>query len=134
MGKYRNKGIALILVLLMVLSFMSIGQDNVARAVDDDSKKVIINEFGQGTSGKNFEWVELLVVQDVDMRKWDLGDTTPGVLSFSDDAFWSDVKAGTIIVIDNNVDGKTRVTILGGTGVLGSSIEDYAMTKLDAAK
>jgi uncharacterized repeat protein (TIGR02059 family) len=82
------------------------------QAEADEIGQVIINEFGQGTSGNSFEWVELVVVgtgpgSTVDMRGWDLGDTSPGDLSFTNDTKWSAVPAGTVIVIYNNVNGKT---------------------------
>jgi predicted extracellular nuclease len=78
------------------------------------SDSVVINEFGQGTSGNSFEWVELLVTgsgtgSTIDLRGWKLGDkvTTSNKLTFSTDAIWNNISAGTLIVVYNNVAGKT---------------------------
>ena len=68
---------------------------------------VIINEWSQGNGGSR-EWVELLVVTGpADLRGWDLGDSTPGDLQFSNDAAWSALPAGTLVVIYNGSDPDT---------------------------
>jgi cardiolipin synthase A/B len=68
---------------------------------------VIINEWSQGNGGSK-EWVELLVVNGpLDLRGWDLGDNTPGDLTFANSAFWSQVSAGSLIVIYNAGDRDT---------------------------
>ncbi|MEW5763273.1 MAG: SwmB domain-containing protein, partial [Bacillota bacterium] len=111
--KHLKHLLAVFLVLVMVagvLPFAPVGAGQAEAAAE--TGQVVINEFGQGTSGNSFEWVELVVVgtgpgSTVDMRGWDLGDTSPGDLSFTNDARWSAVPAGTIIVIYNNVTGKT---------------------------
>ena len=70
---------------------------------------VIINEWSQGHGGSK-EWVELLVVNGpIDMRGWDLGDSSPGDLTFSNDALWSNVPAGSLIVIYNGADKDTSL-------------------------
>ena len=64
--------------------------------------QVIINEWSQGTQGSE-EWVELLVLEEsLDMRGWDLGDDSPGDLTFANVAFWSAVPVGSLIVLYNN--------------------------------
>ncbi len=69
---------------------------------------VIINEWSQGNGGSK-EWVELLVVQGpVDMRGWELDDTnSANSLLFSDDAIWSSVPGGTLLVVYNASDPDT---------------------------
>ncbi len=65
---------------------------------------VIINEWSQGHGG-NKEWVELLVVNGpVDLRGWDLGDSSPGDLTFSQDIFWQALPSGSLIVIYNGAE------------------------------
>jgi endonuclease I len=69
---------------------------------------VVVNEMSQGGSGAA-EWVELLVVSDeLDMRGWELGDLDDGTWSpitgFRDVPAWSNVAAGTLIVIYNSGD------------------------------
>lgn len=72
-----------------------------------NAQDVIINEWTQGNGG-NKEWVELLVVNGpVDMSGWTLGDSTPGDLVFSADAFWTAVPTGALIVIYNGADRDT---------------------------
>lgn len=68
------------------------------------SHPVIINEWSQGDGGSR-EWVELLVVNGpVDLRGWDLGDSSAGDLVFSTDSLWSAVPTGTLVVIYNGND------------------------------
>ncbi len=66
---------------------------------------IVINEMSQGTGGTQ-EWVELLVVEDnLDLRGYELGDNDDGnfqlFVTFSQDASWAAVEAGTLIVIYN---------------------------------
>ncbi|MDG1295876.1 MAG: hypothetical protein P8P48_01980, partial [Saprospiraceae bacterium] len=100
-------------LILMVAFFMS----NQIHA----QSGLVVNEFSQGTSG---EWIELVVVGncEVDLRGWIIDDNNgiftdcgpgnniehgtfsghgvaPGHIRFSNDATWSAVKNGTIIVI-----------------------------------
>ena len=66
-------------------------------------QSIIINEI-YNSSG-NDEWLELLVVQDsLDLRNFDLRDfNSSGVaqqpLVFSNNALWSNLKKGTVIVV-----------------------------------
>jgi phosphatidylserine/phosphatidylglycerophosphate/cardiolipin synthase-like enzyme len=68
------------------------------------AQQVVINEL-YNSSATTDEWVELVVVQDsLDMRGWDLRDFSSGgaaqaPLVFSNDALWSSVRKGTIIVV-----------------------------------
>lgn len=73
------------------------------------AQDVIINEWSQGSGGSK-EWVELLVVTEgTDMRNWDLGDSSPGDLTFTTDANWSSLPSGSIIVIYNAGDKDTNL-------------------------
>jgi 2',3'-cyclic-nucleotide 2'-phosphodiesterase (5'-nucleotidase family)/DNA/RNA endonuclease YhcR with UshA esterase domain len=110
--RYLKQLLAVFLALVMVAGVLPFGPIGAGKAEAVETGQVIINEFGQGTSGNSFEWVELVVVgtgpgSTVDMRGWDLGDTTPGDLSFTNNDKWSAVPAGTVIAIYNNVTGKT---------------------------
>lgn len=67
------------------------------------SQSVVVNEY-QNDFPADKEWVELLVLEDSDVREWLLSDYTGGgntgnTLTFSNNALWSDLKAGTIILI-----------------------------------
>lgn len=70
---------------------------------------VIVNEWSQG-HGDRKEWVELLTTAGpLDLRGWDLGDSSAGDLVFSSHPSWASVMTGTLIVIYN---GSDRDTIL----------------------
>lgn len=70
---------------------------------------VVVNEWSQGNGGTR-EWVELLVLAGpLDMRGWDMGDSSAGDLAMSNDPLWSSVPTGTLIVVYN---GSDRDTIL----------------------
>ncbi len=66
-------------------------------------QSVIINEIYN--SSATDEWIELLVVQDsVDLRNWDIRDFsssggTQQPLVFTNQALWSNLKQGTVIVV-----------------------------------
>jgi len=68
------------------------------------SQSIIINEI-YNAGNTNDEWLELLVVQDsLDIRNWDIRDFsgTGGAqlpLVFSNNALWSNLKKGTIIIV-----------------------------------
>jgi phosphatidylserine/phosphatidylglycerophosphate/cardiolipin synthase-like enzyme len=68
-----------------------------------NAQRIIVNELFN--SGVNDEWVELLVAQDsLDVRGWDLRDFSSGgvaqqPLEFTTHALWSNVRAGTIIIV-----------------------------------
>lgn len=73
------------------------------------AQDVIINEWSQGSGGSK-EWVELLVVTEgTDMRSWDLGDNSPGDLTFTTDANWSSLPSGSLIIIYNGSDKDTNL-------------------------
>lgn len=109
---YWKRLLVVLLVFSLGLGLVPVGTIGTKAARAAETGQVIINEFGQGTSGNSFEWIELVVIgtgpkSTVDMRGWDLGDNTPGDLTFSNDNKWSAVPVGTIIIIYNNVSGKT---------------------------
>lgn len=65
---------------------------------------MIINEWSQG-QGDRKEWVELLTTAGpLDLRGWDLGDSSPGDLTFADHPTWQVVTTGTLIIIYNGGD------------------------------
>ncbi len=67
------------------------------------SRSLIINEFSQGPSGGK-EWVELLTLQTADLRGYSLRDNGGVYGTFSTSAVWSNVPAGTLIVLYNSND------------------------------
>jgi len=73
--------------------------------VADFPRDAILNEFSQGPSGRAAEWLEILFLQDADARGWTLRDTnSSSVVTFSNDAFWQNVPAGTLLVVYNASD------------------------------
>lgn len=98
--------------LSLLLSFGVFGawlvflQGSLSQEKSTANLSVIINEWSQGHGGSK-EWVELFVTTQADLRGWDLGDSTPGDLAFSDAPAWSSVQAGTLIVIYNGNDPDT---------------------------
>ena len=71
--------------------------------------------FFGSVDGNGGDWIELVVVDDhLDMRGWALnwadGDGDAGVILLSDDAFWSNMRRGTLITIIEEADG-------GGAGL-----------------
>ncbi|NQV49665.1 MAG: T9SS type A sorting domain-containing protein [Candidatus Marinimicrobia bacterium] len=88
------------------------------------SQSVIINEVSQGSDGGK-EWVELMVLDnEVDLRGWELGDNDDGIwhsiAEFSSHSDWSQVQAGTIIVIFNSGDVDAAIISAGGEDTLFS--------------
>jgi cardiolipin synthase A/B len=68
------------------------------------SYQVVINEWSQGVEASK-EWVELLVVNGpLDLRGWNLGDKTPGDLTFADHSLWGHMPTGVMIVVYNGAD------------------------------
>jgi subtilisin-like proprotein convertase family protein len=67
------------------------------------SRPALINEISQGASGTK-EWVEILVTRDADLRGWQLSDRLNLYTTFADVPLWSQVRAGTLIVIHNGAD------------------------------
>jgi subtilisin-like proprotein convertase family protein len=72
------------------------------------TRSAIINEFSQGTSGSQ-EWVELLFLKNSDARGWKLFDSNSGTVTFSSAGLWTNVPAGTLLVIYN---GAAKDTVL----------------------
>ncbi|MFN0156673.1 MAG: phospholipase D-like domain-containing protein [Bacteroidota bacterium] len=78
------------------------------------SQQVVVNELYN--SSATDEWIELLVVQDsLDMRGWDLRDFSSGgapqaQLDFTTSTLWSNLRAGTLIVVT-----RPEVTIIEDT-------------------
>jgi len=67
-------------------------------------QQAIINEWSQG-HGDRKEWVELLTIEGpLDLRGWDLGDSSAGDLVFAPHPLWEAVMTGTLIVIYNGSD------------------------------
>lgn len=85
--------------------------------------------FGPDFDGNGGNWMELLTVKDVDLRGWQLhwtenevaanGDPmSEGTLTFADADLWSDIKAGSIIVVIESEDAN-------GQGVVTSTDTSY---------
>lgn len=72
------------------------------------TRSAIINEFSQGTIGTR-EWVELLFLKNSDARGWKLFDSNSGTNTFSASSLWSNVPAGTLLVVYN---GAAKDTVL----------------------
>jgi subtilisin-like proprotein convertase family protein len=71
------------------------------------TRNALINEFSQGTSGG--EWVEILFLKNSNACGWKLFDSNSGTVTFSNSGLWSNVAAGTLLVIYN---GANRDTVL----------------------
>lgn len=89
----------------MKKSFLALA--GIALASAAGAQDVIINEWSQGNGG-NKEWIEAVVVNGpVDMRGWGFTDGTNGITTcaqLSQDAAWSALPTGTIVVIYNGAD------------------------------
>lgn len=71
------------------------------------SRPALINEFSQGNGGSK-EWIEILFLQNTDARGWTLADASATTsLTFSQNALWSNIPAGTLLVVYNNADRDT---------------------------
>jgi subtilisin-like proprotein convertase family protein len=71
------------------------------------TRTAIINEFSQGPSGAK-EWVEILLLKDSDLRDWTLRDSNSGTVTCKNTAsLWSNLPAGTLIVVYNGGDKDT---------------------------
>jgi subtilisin-like proprotein convertase family protein len=70
------------------------------------TRAAIINEFSQGSSGAK-EWVEILFLQQTDARGWKVSDSNTGTLTFSTNALWQNIPAGTLLVVYNGGDVDT---------------------------
>ena len=71
------------------------------------TRSAIINEFSQGANGG--EWAEILFLKNSDARGWKLFDSNSGTVTFSSNILWSNVTAGTLLVVYN---GATVDTVL----------------------
>ncbi len=68
------------------------------------SRAALINEFSQGSTGAK-EWVELITLAPTtDLRGWTLADSNSGTLTFSQNALWAALPAGTLVVVYNGAD------------------------------
>lgn len=72
-----------------------------------NNPRVVVNQGfnASGTNPSGTEWYELLTLQNIDMRNWILRDysgssaNTADQLTFNNIAFWSNIPAGTYIVV-----------------------------------
>lgn len=60
----------------------------------------LINEFNLGPSGTVSQWIEILTLKHSNLGFWDLGDNSQ-LLVFSESGVWTDIPAGTLVVIYN---------------------------------
>ncbi len=72
------------------------------------SRNVIINEFSQGANS-NKEWVEILVQKNSDLRGYTLGDRLGVYCTLKENALWTLIPAGTLIVIYNATERDTPI-------------------------
>lgn len=64
-------------------------------------RQAILNEFSQGPSGGAAEWVEILTLKSGSLAYWDLSDAQGNMLIFRNSSIWSNIPAGTLIIIYN---------------------------------
>lgn len=94
------------------------------------TRSALINEFSQGTSAAK-EWVEILFLKDSDARGWKLFDSNSGTVTFSSASLWTNVPAGTLLVVYNGGDKDTTlpasddVDASDGTLVIAHSSATY---------
>lgn len=76
------------------------------------TRDAIINEFSQGNGGSK-EWVEILFLKDSNASGWRLFDVSgsTGTITFQSTAFWSNVTAGTLLVVYNANDRDTNTVL-----------------------
>ncbi len=102
----------LLIILVLPIMIFVVGTRQFTQAQtfhSPTSESIIINEWSQGAGGSK-EWVELLLVADsLDLNGWDLGDSSPGDLTFEANSLWQNLSAGTRLVIYN---GNDRDTVL----------------------
>jgi len=73
--------------------------DLVLKGVEETvSRRAIINEFSQSATGVK-EWVELLVLQGGSLAGMQLSNAGNITLTFNSSAIWSNVPAGTLVVV-----------------------------------
>ena len=80
----------------------SYGSGLVLRGTDSPlSRRAIIHEFSQGTSGGIAEWIEILTLQSGSLAYWDLHDAAGNSVVMLNAPIWDNIPAGTLIVIYN---------------------------------
>lgn len=65
------------------------------------SRQAILHEFSQGPVGSASEWIEVLTLKRGSLVGWSLSDAAGNRIVFQNHPTWSDVAAGTLIVIYN---------------------------------
>jgi subtilisin-like proprotein convertase family protein len=65
------------------------------------SRQAIIHEFSRGPAGLSSEWVEILTLQSGSLANWNLHDATSHFVTFQNATVWSNIPAGTLILIYN---------------------------------
>jgi len=104
----RQAKVCSVLLLLELIACTSFGARVILNEYNTVKEEKFLKENGQDTyfgriKGNGGSWFELVVVEDVDMRNWsfywinnDEADFE-GNIFLSDDDFWADMKAGTIV-------------------------------------
>ena len=101
------------------------------------SRRAIISEFSQGPPGGAAEWIEILTLQSGNLGFWDLSDAAGNTLVFLDDPVWSNIPAGTLILVYN---GASKDPVLpaddldpaDGRMIVGSTNASYFDNEYDA--
>ncbi len=74
----------------------------VLRSADTSlTRRAIIHEFSQGPAGLSSEWIEILTLQSGSLASWNLHDAGANTLFFLNAPVWSNIPAGTLIVVYN---------------------------------
>ena len=82
----------------------------VLRTIDmTPERRMIINEFSQGPSGGNSEWIEFLVLKSGSIRYWDFQDASGNLVVFNDTSIWEGIPAGSLIVVYNGEAAKDPI-------------------------
>jgi subtilisin-like proprotein convertase family protein len=99
------------------------------------TKAAIINEFSQGPDTVSTtdarEWVEILVLKATDLRGWKFKDSSTNTLTLTSNSLWSNVPAGTLIVLCNGAQRDAALppaddtTIADGVLVIASNSSTY---------
>jgi spore coat protein H len=111
---------------------------NGGNAASDDDGGLAADAFLGRVEGNGGDWLELVVVADgLDIRGWEIhvdgddGATPLAVLTLSEDALWSDLRAGTIITIAEDIEEYTSydpasgdwwIAVRAGTAGSGSYV------------
>ena len=94
------------------------------------NRSAILNEFSQGNGG-NKEWSEILLLKNADLRGWTLSDRQGPGLTFTSSVLWSNLPAGTLLVVANGGDRDTTLPAVDdvnpadGTLVIASTSATY---------